>query len=217
LSLDDCGGPDRSRQAARCAGEGWSFVLSAIAQFTPPDTPKDATPTSGLRSVAGSVVTRDLEYMQYVDAIEDMPFVEAPADLGLLLPGSEAAAFLSDTLPRLREDDLGMVARIRVFVWKREPFTGPLFRAPEQDTFVYIAMLRAETTDSNTVSRLLAGNRTLFESARERGGTLYPYSALELSRDDWRRHYGERWGGLVDAKRRFDPDNVFASGPDLFR
>jgi FAD/FMN-containing dehydrogenase len=38
-----------------------------------------------------------------------------------------------------------------------------------------------------------------------------------LSREDWQRHYGERWPALLAAKRRYDPDNVFASGPDIFR
>ena len=88
---------------------------------------------------------------------------------------------------------------------------------PKQEHVVYMAMLRAETSDPNTLARLLAGNRTLFDSNRSLGGTLYPYSALELSRGDWRRHYGEAWRKLASAKQRYDPDNVFASGPDLFR
>jgi FAD/FMN-containing dehydrogenase len=77
-------------------------------------------------------------------------------------------------------------------------------------------MLRTPTTDPNPVARMLAGNRTLFERSRDLGGTLYPFAALELSSLDWRQHYGAAWPALAQAKRRYDPDGVFASGPDLF-
>jgi cytokinin dehydrogenase len=47
------------------------------------------------------------------------------------------------------------------------------------------------------------------------GGTHYPISAVRLERDDWVRHYGSSFDQLVAAKRRCDPGNVFASGPDF--
>jgi FAD/FMN-containing dehydrogenase len=34
-------------------------------------------------------------------------------------------------------------------------------------------------------------------------------------RDDWRRQYGAQWHAVEHAKRRYDPDAVFASGPNL--
>ncbi|HMJ55411.1 MAG TPA: hypothetical protein VK540_25220 [Polyangiaceae bacterium] len=65
------------------------------------------------------------------------------------------------------------------------------------------------------VHRMLDGNRMLFEENRRLGGTLYPFCALELSRGDWQQHYHEVWHTLIDAKHRYDPGNVFASGPSL--
>jgi Cytokinin dehydrogenase 1, FAD and cytokinin binding len=47
-------------------------------------------------------------------------------------------------------------------------------------------------------------------------GTLYPFAAIELTREDWRRHYGAQWHSIEQAKRRDDPDAVFASGPNLY-
>jgi hypothetical protein len=39
---------------------------------------------------------------------------------------------------------------------------------------------------------------------------------LQPTQEDWRRHYGARWHDLARAKRRHDPDAVFASGPQLY-
>jgi len=195
----------------------WSFMLVATRSFAPPEAPDDAAMTAGLRAIAGSERTRDLPYAQYMEGVAEVNLTQSHADLGLLIPGSAAPRFIADALPRLRADDLGLAAAMRVFFWPRSAFTRPLFRPPEHDTVVYMAMLRAETTDPGTLARQLAGNRLLFEQNRDLGGTLYPYSALELTRRDWRRHYGTQWRGLVAAKRRYDPDGIFASGLDLFR
>jgi FAD/FMN-containing dehydrogenase len=34
---------------------------------------------------------------------------------------------------------------------------------------------------------------------------------------EWQQHYGSAWPMLARAKQRYDPDRLFASGPDLFR
>jgi FAD/FMN-containing dehydrogenase len=51
-------------------------------------------------------------------------------------------------------------------------------------------------------------------ACREQGGTLYPFAAVAMTRGDWERHYGEHLQALRKAKHRYDPANVFASGPD---
>ena len=100
-------------------------------------------------------------------------------------------------------------------MWPRSRFTRPLFRVPEEETVVGFGLLRS-SSDPVALERMVAGNRTLYEEARAIGGALYPFSALKLTRDDWRLHYGSEWRALARAKRRYDPDNVLASGPDLF-
>lgn len=92
----------------------------------------------------------------------------------------------------------------------------PLFRLQEDQLVCYTALLRSPTSDPEALARTLAGNRTLYEENRRAGGTLYPFAAVELIRQDWRRHYGAQWHELAKAKRRYDPDAVFASGPKLY-
>jgi len=194
---------------------GWMYMLQAVRHFTPPDLPDDAASMAGLHHVARSEQTRDLGYLEHAAASPPFDPVKSHADLGLLIPGPAAERFIGDMLPRLTASELGEAKAMRVFTWNRDLFTRPLFRVPEADTCVYLALLRAETTDRDIVDRMLAGNRSLFEHNRDLGGTLYPYSALELTRRDWRQHYQRSWRALIAAKRRHDPDNVFASGPDL--
>ena len=43
----------------------------------------------------------------------------------------------------------------------------------------------------------------------------YPISAIRLDAQDWAVHDAEQWTRLLDAKRRFDPANTLASGPDV--
>jgi FAD/FMN-containing dehydrogenase len=137
--------------------------------------------------------------------------------MGFFVPGSKAAAFLGEALPRLTAEDLGAAIGLRVFFWRRASFTRSLFRVPDEETCVYVAILRAPTTEPDVVARMLAGNRTLLERNRALGGTLYPFSAVQTSGTDWEQHYGAAWPTLVRTKRRHDPDRVLASGPDLFR
>jgi FAD/FMN-containing dehydrogenase len=197
-------------------GDGWSYTLQVVRYFTPPALPDDAALLAELAPLQGSVRTRDMSFFEYADELAPPPASGAAhADLGLMLAGPEAAHFLDAALPRLHAGDLGAATALRVFSWKRELFTRALFRVPDAEICVYVAMLRAEAAERHMVARMLAGNRALFEQNRALGGTLYPFSALELTRDDWREHYQKSWHALIAAKRRYDPDHVFASGPDV--
>lgn len=194
---------------------GWKYALSATANFTPSDAPGDAALLAQLRFVRGSEQIRDVSYLEYLDEMPPIDFTQSHADLGLLMPLGAATSFVEKALPRLTPEDLGGAQAIRMFFWKRTAFTRPLLRLPEDLFVCYTALLRSPTTDSEALARTLAGNRTLYEHNRSAGGTLYPFAAVELTQQDWRRHYGAQWHEFVRAKRRYDPDGVFASGPNL--
>jgi FAD/FMN-containing dehydrogenase len=124
--------------------------------------------------------------------------------------------FVGNTLAHLTPEDLGPFAPILLFPLVQQRFTRPLFRTADGETPFLFDILRTGPTDPATVNRLVGDNRALFERNRGLGGTLYPISAVRLSRQDWQRHYGPHWGALERAKQRYDPDNVLASGPDIF-
>jgi hypothetical protein len=133
-----------------------------------------------------------------------------------LLPASAATQFIQGVLPRLTDADLGSYNVAQIFPWRASRFDQPLFRVPTQEKVVGFALLRF-AQDADEGERMLAGNRQLFEESRALGGTLYPFSAVQLSRSDWCQHYGHAFDELVRAKHRYDSKNVLASGPDLFQ
>ena len=118
-------------------------------------------------------------------------------------------------LPTNFDGDLGSYNVAQVFSWRASRFRQPLMRIPAEEKVVGFALLRFAQNEEQG-DFMLAGNRKLFEETRALGGTLYPFSALQLSRSDWRQHYGQDFEELARAKRRYDSKNVFASGPDLF-
>ncbi len=193
----------------------WSYALNATRNFTPPEAPDDAALLDGLSFVRGSEQMRDVDYFEYLDEMPPIDFTQSHADLGLCMPLSAVTAFVGKTLPRLTPDDLGGAMGIRMFFWKRPLFTRPLLRLPQAQIVCYTALLRSPTSDPEALARILAGNRALYEHNRTIGGTLYPFAAVELTQQEWRRHYGGQWQALARAKDRYDPDGVFASGPDL--
>ena len=193
----------------------WSYLLSAVRYFTPPNHPDDAALLADLNFIDGAQRIRSVDYLEYLDVTPNLDYAKSHADLGLCIPESAAPNFIGDMLSRLTPQDLGAAAAIRVFFLRSAPFGRPLLRLPKEQTFNYVVVLRSETNEPDVLARMLSGNRTLFESCRNTDGTLYPFAAVELSQADWEQHYGPRLPALLDAKRRYDPQRVFASGPNL--
>jgi FAD/FMN-containing dehydrogenase len=191
-----------------------AVLLLAIAYYTAPQEPDDAALLAGLRHGPGAVQIANVTYRQYCDRVRG-PFPPLPHPaLSLLLPGPSAAAFVEQALARLTPGDLGAFGVIELFDWRRSTFTRPLFRVPDEPRCVGFAVLRNAPTPA-IEQQMLAGNRTLHDEALRKGGTAYPFSAVPRSADDWRRHYGPHWRALLHAKRRYDPGNQLASGPDV--
>jgi FAD/FMN-containing dehydrogenase len=193
----------------------WTYLLAGTRYFTPPAAPDDAELLADLDFIAGGERIRSVDYLEYADTGPPLDHARSHVDLGLCIPQSAAAKFIEDMLRRLTARDLGTAAALRVFFLNRAPFTRPLLRIPQEDAFDYVALLRTETDDSHALGRMLAGNRSLFESCRDAGGTLYPFAAVRMSADDWVQHYGPCLRALRHARRRYDPDRVFAAGWEL--
>jgi hypothetical protein len=71
--------------------------------------------------------------------------------------------------------------------------------------------------DRTETRRLVDANRDISARVRAGGGVLYPVSALPLSPEGWRRHFGAAFAALADAKRRHDPSHTLTPGYEVFR
>jgi len=194
---------------------GHSIVLRGTQYYSPPAIPDDAAMIARLNFVPGVMQIDDLTYVENF-SITTGPFPPLPHPaMCVVLPASAATQWIEGVLPRLTEADLGSYGAAQIFTWRASRFGQPLMRIPAEEKLVGFALIRF-ARNAQEVDLMLAANRRLFEETRALGGTLYPFSAVKLSRPDWRHHYGHDFDLLARAKRRYDPRNVLASGPDLF-
>lgn len=198
------------------SGGGHAFVLRGTKYYSPPTQVNDDELIADLDFVPGVMESEDLTYLENF-SITTGPFPSLPQPaFSILLPSSSANQWISGVLPRLTANDLGSYNAIQIFAWRGSRFGRPLFRAPRtEEKLVGFAMIRYAANAEQSVL-MVEANRRLFEESRALGATLYPFSAVKLSRSEWRQHYGDEFKGLAQAKRRYDSNNVLASGPDIF-
>jgi FAD/FMN-containing dehydrogenase len=205
-------------------GGQWMYRLLGIAYYTPPAPPDDARLLEGLSYLQGSEQIMDCTYFEFLNRL--VPPLAEVERLGvlanphpwcdLLVPASRLEEFLGEVLREVAPAELSPYFPILLYPFKRDRLTRPLFRVPEEDTFFLLDILRTASPETVDVARMVAHNRQLFERNRAWGGTHYAISAIPLSLEDWRRHYGSAWEGFAAAKRRYDPDNVLTPGPGIF-
>src|SRR5690606_10472518 len=116
--------------------------------------------------------------------------------------------------------DVGPFGFMLLLVLKRSELRRPFFRVPDDTDYVYLfdvlTSSATPTPDADYDSRMLARNRSWYEMACSQGGTRYPIGSLELSKHDWREHYGRTYRRFAHLKRRFDPRQILTPGPGIF-
>lgn len=138
------------------------------------------------------------------------------------LDDTAVESYIGAVISTLTADDLGPGGLALLFPQRRAQCNRPFCRLPEpvgSDWIYLFNILTAALTpglEPAFTARMLDRNRRLFEKARDTGGTRYPIGAIEFSRADWIRQYGDLWPELVRRKQRFDPDNILTPGPGIF-
>jgi cytokinin dehydrogenase len=96
---------------------------------------------------------------------------------------------------------------LRLHPVRRSLCRAPMLRLPDGEEIVLIDVLPSSGSEGLEALRWTLEAR--WHEARELGGTLYPVGAVGLSPADWRRHYGEIWDAVVEARHTFDPGELF--------
>jgi cytokinin dehydrogenase len=186
---------------------GWAFRLDAVADG------------------AGPVGDDALPYLGYLDRLALLE--RALRGNGQwAFPHPWLMTFLGDAqvedvvgaeLARLTPADLGPFGQVALSAFRRRSVTTPLLRLPPDELCYAFNLVRIPATDDPAeVDRLLSANRAVYERVRAAGGVVYPVSALSMSHDDWRAHYGSAFDRFRRAKRRYDPASVLTPGYDVF-
>jgi cytokinin dehydrogenase len=196
------------RSAPRQGG-GFAYNLEVGSFLSAPDRPDDPRLLAGLQFDSHNVRT-----MTYVDYYHRQPaLASAPHPwLYLCLPASRYLEYAKKVFATPAEV---AYSSPRFSVWRRDSIKRPLTHMPNEALLVRFQCSRLPPA-SAYMPAVLAMNRTLFERARDLGGTRLTTSAIPMSRSDWAQYFGPAWRGFSDAKRRFDPNNVLTPGPGIF-
>lgn len=67
------------------------------------------------------------------------------------------------------------------------------------------------------VEEILRRNRRILEFSEEAGIGLKQYLPHYTTREEWRSHFGDKWGEFVRRKSRYDPLAILAPGHRIFQ
>ncbi|MDX3311198.1 FAD-binding protein [Streptomyces sp. NPDC054884] len=201
-------------------------VLEAVA-YGPPvgPAPDDTALLRGLRHDPATVHIVDQPYYDFLDRLAPVIAAMKAAGiwgfahpwLNLMLPGASAAALASQVLDGLTPADAGPGAVILFYPLLRERLTTPLLRTSDDDvSYLFDILSAAAPDDTAAVDRLLAVNRSAYDTVAAAGGTHYPVGSIPLTPADWQEHFGPAWAGLQSAKCTYDPRGILAPGQGIF-
>jgi len=209
-------------QVARTAvDDGWEFFLDS-AVYHSGARPDDAAVTRGLRHDPARTVATDYTYAEWIDRLR--PTVEFLKAIGawslphpwldMFLPASGTAQVVRETLATLTLADTGQ-GPILLYPFRPGLVRPRFVRLPDEPVAFLFSLLRT-TVPPTTVESQLAGNRDLYDRGVAAGGTRYPIGSVELTRRDWREHYGRDFPAFVAAKAAWDPRRILSPGQGIF-
>jgi cytokinin dehydrogenase len=200
------------RGAGRPTG-GVGYYVEGGAFYDAPNDPDEAKLTAGLKFAKKSATV--MTYEQYFRREEVCTACTTPQQkpfVYLCIPASRYVEYTSGILSSPTEAAF-LVPRMSA--WRRAAIKRPLTRMPDEEIIYRFQLSRALPAGTDTAS-MIALNRTLYERARDIGGYRMTSSAVEMSHDDWKRHYGPAWQIVQAAKSKFDPKNVLTPGHGMF-
>jgi cytokinin dehydrogenase len=203
---------------------GWTFRLEAVKESSgrPPD---DDALLGGLSDDRALIKRTTLPYAEYVDRLAVLEqalrangqWFSAHPWLTTFIGDAAVDATVGAELDRLTPADLGPYGQVVLSPIRKGSITSPLLRLPWDDLCYAFNLIRIPATeDAATVAQQVSDNEAVYQRVSANGGTLYPVSALPMSRAGWRRHFGPDFARFAAAKRRFDPDNVLTPGYEVF-
>ncbi|RZL92010.1 MAG: FAD-binding protein, partial [Variovorax sp.] len=202
----------------------WTFKIDAVKQFSdaPPD---DAALLAGLSDDRPEAKPSTLSYVDYLQRFAVLEqalrangqwFFPHPW-LTTFVGDSGVETVVSRELDKLDPADLGPLGQVVLSAFRPSAVRTPLLRLPADALCYAFNLIRIpKSGDADEGGRLVTANRAAYERIRASGGTLYPVSAFQMTRDDWRRHFGATFKRLADAKQTFDAGHVLTPGYEVF-
>jgi hypothetical protein len=163
----------------------------------------------------------DLPYAEYLYRLDrDERLLRATGEwqrphpwLTLLLPEEAAVSFVPSVLAATAQEGLRDGGTVQLRPLTGSALHAPLLRRPPGELLCLLSLMRTAPPERpDVVGELITANRALYDRARTVGGVLYPVSALPMTPEDWRAHYGPAWEDLVRAKALHDTNRILTRG-----
>ena len=204
---------------------GFAFRLDAVKNFSG-DPPDDSALLAGLSDDPAQRQPTTIGYFDYLNRFAAFEailrgngqwFFPHPW-LMTFIGDSQVESVVNAELDALNPAvDLGPFGQVALVPIRRSAISSPLLRMPSDDLCYAFNLVRMPaTSDGNEANRLVDANKATYRRVKAAGGTLYPVSALPLSKAEWRDHFGSAFSQLDAAKQQHDPDNILTPGYEIF-
>ena len=89
---------------------------------------------------------------------------------------------------------------------------------PEGEIFYIVALLRFVPTCAkpSSVEKMVAQNQEIVQWCVRKGIDFKLYFPHYKSREEWIRHFGNRWSRFVDRKTMYDSMAILSPGQKIF-
>jgi cytokinin dehydrogenase len=212
-------------QARPALGGTWRYMIEAVTPYDGELPCVDDLLIGDLDHDRDTAEIEDLSYAEYLHRLDrDERLLRATGEwdrphpwLTLLLPEAAAAAFVPAVLAEADQQGLRFCGVVQLRPLSGRVLRAPLLRRPPGELLCLLSLMRtAPPTDPSTVQRMVAANRALYERARAVGGVLHPVSALPMTPEDWRAHFGPDWADFARVKEQYDPRHILTRGYGLW-
>lgn len=199
----------------------WLYQLKLAKGFGPDNEPDDNLIFNGLSSLSGVQAAKTLTALQYatrmdaeVEIMQARGLWQLPHQFfSVLLPTKTADTTIARALSSTHHEDMHH-GPILINMMDRDLVKTPTVRMPGNagtSTILFSALRNIYPATHLRAEQLLAVNRELYDNFKSLGGVLYPISAIPMALSDWHQHWGDGISQLQDAKRKYDPENIFPS------
>lgn len=206
------------------AAGGWRYQLEGAVFHDGTGSRDDGAALAGLSDVRSAAIVMDSTYRDDIRSFAKFrqllssngQWFHPQPWLLTFLRGSNAQSVAREILDGLTGADVGPFGRITYYPMATTACRTPQVRMPDEPVVFPFNLVRIPASnDRSHAERMVAQNRMLYDRIRDAGGMLYPVSAMKMSSDDWRHHFGSAWQPLRDAMQSYDPAKILTPGYDL--
>ncbi|HVQ34712.1 MAG TPA: FAD-binding protein [Candidatus Bathyarchaeia archaeon] len=211
-----CAQGTRPVGGARQVFAKWFYPFHLTVEYDPGREPDDAALLKGLRPY-DNVYTDDCPTIDFLERM--IPVFELWKKAGTwdfmhpwiecILPWETAADCIEQVL---QDTPPGIQVGGHVLLWpaKGATSTSKNFMRPEGDNLVGFGLLPAVPQKfwGDVKERFANVSRLMLAFGAKR----YLSGWVDFTPDDWKEHFGARWGELVALKKTYDPDGILNPG-----